>query len=65
MWNREMLLVETSGKTAQPWGGCDAGLASSEKASSFVRRTPGEENLSSQQVRMEEWMIYEGLQNGP
>lgn len=59
-----MLLVETSGQTAQPWGGCNAGLASSEKGTPFVRRTPGEETLSSQQVRMEEWMIYEGLQNG-
>lgn len=59
-----MLLVETSGQTAQPSGGCDAGLASSEKGTSFVRRTPGEENLSSQQVCMEKWMIYEGLQNG-
>lgn len=59
-----MLLVETSGQTAQPRGGCDAGLANSEKGTPFVRRTPREENLSSQQVRIEEWMIYEGLQNG-
>lgn len=59
-----MLLAETSGQTAQPWGGCNTGLASSEKGTPFVKRSPGEENLSSQQMCMEEWLIYEGLQNG-
>lgn len=59
-----MLLAKTSGQTAQPWGGCDAGLARSEKGTPFVRRAPREENLSIQQVRVEEWMIYEGIQNG-